>query len=359
MPTPVPAHLASSLLTHPPRPRDQEKRRISTGYPAVDDALDGGFPCGGIIGLSGGPSAGKSLTTISFLLAHSSSDCCVAVIDTTGQFDVRWLFKLLKQRLRAVDHSAATAARRDGPDDGKGADEEALALMGRVKVMRVFDFAGVVEAVGEVREGLEGDNDRGGLRGQERGKELVVGDSQADDDEEGEEEDALDPTTRKEEEEAERGEKVGMLIVDNISNVLGVIMKQDVVQAQALLVSFTRSLSRLTRQHDLLTLLLNDAVGLVPYNPPPPKVLDTDTDASTQQHERPHQSAREDVSIFASSHGRPALGRTWGHCIDMQIWLSMQPREGGREVRVLEVVSEREGRGTGRWGILTERNGGD
>lgn len=128
-------------------------------------------------------------------------DSTAAVIDTTGNFDVVKLYALILARLQSNADADADA-------DGVGVQDIAARMLERVKIMRVFDFVGVKEAVDEVREGLEGggggDGDGDGAREKakkggnsrvdtgrrETTKRTVVADSEGEDEDE-DEDDAM------------------------------------------------------------------------------------------------------------------------------------------------------------------------
>lgn len=108
-----------------------------------------------------------------------------------------------------------------------------------------------------------------------------------------------------------------------------------------------RSLHHLTLRHHICTLLVNAAVGLNPS-------------------EHPHHPHRPEnnASTFASTLGKPALGKSFTYLIDTSIFLSTMPKSrgdaeiayGGRNdnmqwnrVCVLEVLKDRLGTREGRW----------
>lgn len=79
----------------------------------------------------------------------------VAVVDTTGNFDVLKLYVALFARLR--DDPGLLERFLQGTDGAaRSAEDVAAALLERVRIMRAFDLVGVMEAVGEVRDELEG-----------------------------------------------------------------------------------------------------------------------------------------------------------------------------------------------------------
>jgi hypothetical protein len=77
-----------------------------------------------------------------------------AVIDTTGNFDILRLYALLLAELQ--QHAELLKSLRSNSKPSESAEDVAAQLLDRVKIMRVFDFVGVREAVGEIRDELEG-----------------------------------------------------------------------------------------------------------------------------------------------------------------------------------------------------------
>ncbi len=229
--------------------------------------------------------------------------------------------------------------------------EEATKMLDRVKVMRVFDLAGVAEAVGEVGEMIERVVERSEIRSDEAkanqrlGSE--VGDSEAESSEEDNE--PVAPATQGPSSSNDQG-KIGVIIIDSMTQVVSAIMNKSQTQGHALLVSFMRSLQLLTARHHICTLLTNVAVGL--------------TFSTNRSYGRPPV---EDASIFSSTMGRPALGKTFAYLIDTSIFLSLVPKalddawiefgdgrenETAQKVVVMEVLKDRCGTRQGRWAAL-------
>lgn len=79
------------------------------------------------------------------MLKYESSS--VAIIDTTGNFDVLRLYKLILGRLKSspnvLPNSDSTTQRLE---------DVAAKILDRVKIMRAFDFVGVQEAISEISE---------------------------------------------------------------------------------------------------------------------------------------------------------------------------------------------------------------
>lgn len=107
--------------------------------------------------------------------------------------------------------------------------EQVTGLLDRVQIMRAFDFAGVVEAVGEIGRMWESNDQRihtPEISGSEGGRK-VVGDSQDEED--------LSDDNPETEENNETGQantldtqagRVGMVIIDTISNVVSSVISK-------------------------------------------------------------------------------------------------------------------------------------
>lgn len=212
--------------------------------------------------------------------------------------------------------------------------------------MRVFDLAGVVEAVGEVGQMTERASQFSGSKlGQKRQE---VGDSE---DELDEDDVRLppEPTSADGGESLDHGSgQIGMIIIDKIATVVSSLMSKSQTTGQALLVSFMRTLSNLTLRHQICTILSNTAVGL----------------ASSLPFSSYKRRPEDNVSIFSSTMGKPALGKTFTYMIDTSIFLSVVPSrmedaaiafvdagngKAWRKAIVLEVVKDRCGTREGRW----------
>lgn len=224
--------------------------------------------------------------------------------------------------------------------------EKATSYLDRVKVMRVFDFAGVVESIGEVNEIMEEVAPKAQKPPVGPFKRTVdeVGDS--------EEDEELQAGSRRESVDlgvlhgSDPGSgRIGMVILDTITNVVSAMMSKSQVQGQALLASFMRSFHHLTSRHHICTILTNAAVSRTSSKNP------------DYQH-----GPREDASIFSSTMGKPALGKTFPFLIDTSLFLSSVPKtsddariafgddgEPYQKSLILEVLKDRCGTREGRW----------
>ena len=231
--------------------------------------------------------------------------------------------------------------------------EKATSMLHRVKVMRVFDFAGVAEAISEVNEMMEDitqNSDKPPIVAFEKRRD-EIGDS----------EEELDEEDEEPQDKPQRGSVnlddlqgidphngvIGMVIVDTITNVVSATMAKSQVQGQALLASFMRSLHHLTSRYHICTIFTNAAVG--------------NNHSSNPEYQH---GPRENVSIFSSTMGKPTLGKTFTFLIDTSVFLSAVPKtsddayiafgdRGGassyQKALILEVLKDRGGTREGRW----------
>jgi hypothetical protein len=158
----TPAHplLASSLIdtsdlaslltaiTHPPNPSPANLTPHLATPP---------FRPGALVALSSSAQTQRSRDALAAsllvdcLFEHVGSQ--VAVVDATGEFDLVGLYARILERVGGAEGGEGQRSREER-------EGVAVEMLGRVRMMRVFDFVGVKEAIGEVREELEG---RGGL----------------------------------------------------------------------------------------------------------------------------------------------------------------------------------------------------
>lgn len=78
-----------------------------------------------------------------------------AIIDSTGNLDVLRIYAIILSRLQNDPELRQSQGLIDGPTD-LSVEELAAKILDRVKIMRVFDLVGVMEAIGEIRQELEG-----------------------------------------------------------------------------------------------------------------------------------------------------------------------------------------------------------
>ncbi|KAF1958330.1 hypothetical protein CC80DRAFT_515116 [Byssothecium circinans] len=379
--------------------------RLGVGVKSVDEALEGAVGEGRVVGVScevGGAGVEVCLTLLANSLLEKPASVA-AVVDTTGNLDVLRLYTIILSRLHA-DATLLGSLRMVSGQDGS-AEDVAAKVLDRVKIMRAFDLVGVMEAVNEIRDGLEG---RMGLVVSEKEKEVVETDTSlapkktviADSEDEDEDEilfeteaahqtqresvappvrsAAPDPVpeqnpTKMDTRDEDEG-KVAIVLIDNLAHVVNPLLKKDYVHTHALTSTFLLTLANLTRTHTLHTILLNPSTIPRPPAPKPPLNPNQGPDPSQpqQQYQPPPPP-----SIFASSKLVPALGNVLAPYLDLHLLVERMPRrkadarvlyaEGGtagkRSVRggkgpemvgVVEVLSDRWSGRVGAWGVFGE-----
>ncbi|MCJ1377927.1 hypothetical protein MMC17_001023 [Xylographa soralifera] len=372
--------LGSTLLATALAKTEPEFVPVSTSCATLDDALHGGFRYGEITSLAGASGMGKTLISLhaiaSHLIAHPAGEA--AIIDTTGSFSPLRLRDIIVCRLHQtglVRYQQSGYVYEKVSVEVKVESLESLRaraaeMLDRVKVMRVFDFAGVIEAIGEARDLCErNDHSSREVETERVHKREEVANSE---DEEDEVTFSKEPEDKHaQDKETSSGGSLQMIVVDNIGNLVTNAMSKnqteglqpllkspltipranDSFSALALLTHSLRILSHLTTSNSLCTLLVNGIVS------------NTSSTKSSFHGRAYHPS--DNVSIFASNSGKPALGRTYTYLIDTSIFLSMVPKTqddaevafGGRtgtliSVGTLEVLKDRYGEREGEWGVF-------
>lgn len=283
-----------------------------------------------------------------------------ALIDTTGSFSPLRLRDVLAFRLQArlqreryqqsgYMYEEVRLAREE---TAEGLVAKATSMLDRVKVMRVFDFAGVVEAISEVSRSIETHltmEETGRAVNVKKRPEISDSEDELDDNEDPQADHAACSSAT-----ANGGNgRVGMLIIDTITNVVGSVMSKSQIQGQALLTSFMHSLHHLTHRYHICTLLVNAAVGL-------------NSSSNPKYARRPE----EHVSIFSSTLGKPALGKTFTFLVDTSIFMSAVPRTSKdatiaigssgdyfQKTFILEILKDRQGSREGRWAAFEIADG--
>ncbi|RMX87708.1 hypothetical protein D0869_02158 [Hortaea werneckii] len=332
--------LASALWSPPQHQvidgqRLPKRRKLGTGSANLDRILDGGFNHGNIHCVSATPSSGARELVSSILVTHllTEDDATATLIDVALSFDIKTLHRELVQQLRASG--------KDG--------NNAMRILGRVRIMKAFDCVGLTECVAEMREQLDlerfesGSQHKGPLEPPEKG---TISDSEGDDDDELLDNAPPSPSQARPPElgsgrQGRRPHRSDLLIIDTISKPFTPLLKNNHTHGQAMLASFMRSVRHLTTMHDLATLLLNT-------------VIDFD------------KIKEEAPSIFSSCTARPALGKAFYHLVDTHMLVHEEAKlahdakvmmmstgassgHRGLSANVIEVLSDRyEGR-VGRW----------
>ena len=114
-------------------------------------------------------------------------------------------------------------------DDDEDDDEIADQTLDRVKIMRVFDFIGVSEAIDELRNDIK----KTAFEDQKdvRGSTVITQITHIEDSEDEEDEDLMLFSDVNDEAEM-KSDSVSLVLIDNITHVLNPILKADYIQGQ-------------------------------------------------------------------------------------------------------------------------------
>ncbi|KAL6704108.1 hypothetical protein ACN47E_008771 [Coniothyrium glycines] len=392
------------------RTQQTETEVLGTGVESVDEVFAGGLEGARVVSLGAEPGAGGSelcqMWLVSALFTHG--DSTAAVVDTTGNFDILRLYTFILAKLqrdaRLLESMRLLSGVEESPED------VAARLLDRVKIMRVFDFVGVREAVGEIRDELE---DRTGTAPT---REVTVSEPEvakeiqtvvtppkrtmvADSEDEGEDDDDDDedmlfdlqpipdepipapqlhasepphpstaqpipPAMDNSDDGSSTHGKVKFILIDNLAHVLSPMLKKDYVSTTALASTFLHSLHNLTATHTLHTLLTNPTTT--------PRVSSPARQSATTANQR--HGPPPAPSIFASSTAVPSLTNLLARYVDMCVLVTRVPKRrmdakvhysdaggagssGGKKrgvelVSVVEVLSDRWERRVGAWGAF-------
>ena len=285
-----------------------------------------------------------------------------AVVDTTGSFSPLRLRDVLVFRLEAQlqrDSLRQTgymyeSMHSNNNDQRSQIIAQATAMLDRVKVMRVFDFAGLVEAIGEIQQMRE--NHLRDLQNQREAKactrkEVIDSEDELDDDDDDNDAARMDSEIHS---EAKNDGAIGMILVDTMTNVVSAVVSKSQVQGQALLANFMRSLYHLTDHDNICTILINAVVNV-----------------STTKTSEYRRRVEDNVSIFSSTIGRPAMGKSFTYLIDASILVSTIPKTSkdasiahGNDTELpygkaftIEVIKDRCGSREGKWAAFEIETG--
>ncbi|CAO2653175.1 Nn.00g025860.m01.CDS01 [Neocucurbitaria sp. VM-36] len=396
---------------------------LGTGVRSLDYALGCALESGKLISISADTGAGGSELCRTLLVSSLFKDphSTAAVIDTSGNFDILRLYALILSHLGQNPGALSSLHSSTATSESEPKIEDVAAIvLDRVKIMRVFDFVGVRESIGEIRDFLEGRvalTSKEGVTAKEHAvderklpviktppKRTVVADSE---DEEGEEmlfdlEPAPAPapapavqeqdtvqyfevesTERHQEQDnkGDNGSRVKFILIDNLASVINPLLKKDYIQANALASTFLTALTHLTRTHNLYTLVLNPTTTPRSLTQPQPQNQHQATPAPPSLPQRLPQTPQP-PSIFASSSALPSLMNVLGRHVDVGLLVTRVPRrkmdarvfysdvegtnrgstvrhgKGPEMVGVVEVMSDRWERRVGAWGTFVESETG-
>lgn len=313
-----------------------ETLKIATGLMGLNETLGGGLAYGSMSCIS---AVSQDISARNFalqnmlehLISIADVHAVATVIDTTLSFDVRGFHQRVVATLQAQNENVVDVNARS------------MAILGKIRIMKAFDFAGVVECVAELKGSL----------GHETGS-IVAPRGTIDDSEDDEQDEILDgplPPRQKialpESHSLCPATSRGFLLIDNISQPALAQIKTDHVQGQSLLSTFLRSLRHLTITYQLATVLINN------------------TDSNTRQ------SKEDGPSIFTSCSLRPSLGLSFAGSLDLHLLIHDVPRDEvsaraaygeprgrGECVSVAEVLQDRLEGNLGRWVAFESRDGG-
>ncbi|KAI4724198.1 hypothetical protein E4T49_08068 [Aureobasidium sp. EXF-10728] len=312
------AVLASDLITQDSIGLFEEtaKQRLRVGTQScasVDDALSGGLVYGhdGIYNISGATGSRAAETiSLQILITHllHSTTHSATLIDASGTFDVLSLYKSLLNRLSK--HNS------NHEDNIK----TATSILDRVNIMRVFDFEGMVEGLNELIDGLTSKTiPKNTIRDsqEEEVEDMVLG--------QGRQEDNC------EKEQGVQEEQHGMVLINNLSQVLGLLLKNNYAQGQATLTTLVKRLRNMAQDHNLCVILLSWSVS--------------------------YGSDTERVSVFESIKARPGLGKPLGYLVDTQILVDAiakkaRPKGNAELINVIEVIHSRGSHQAGKFGVF-------
>ena len=387
---------------------------LRTGSGSLDDALGKTFQRGRVVAFSSETSSPRDDLTKTLLVdcLTKDSESEIAVIDTTGNFDVMGLYTRILRQLEKEPDIFVRQVENVSVEQEK--ERVAAGILDRVKIMRVFDFVGMREAVGELRDELEGQSrsndevmktvnaDRKTDPPLPR-KRTEVADSEDEDEELEKSDDEMlfdtetstaDPAPLPEpatsaSPQAEQHHpptpptqsNIKIILVDNLAHVLNPVLKKDAVSANTLATTFLTALSNLTHSHSLHTILLNPCTA--PRAVSPSRQAATHSAPQQQGISAPQQSYTPQPppppSIFSSNAAVPALMNLLSRFTDTHVLLTMMPRRkmdarvyyadtGGRErgkrrgvemVDVAEIVADRWGDRVGAWEAFDMRSVGE
>jgi hypothetical protein len=144
------------------------------------------------------------------LLSNTTSE--VGLLDTTGTFNVLRLHSAILSRIKSNEKES-------------NSDEIVDAILQRVKIIRVFDFIGVIEAVNELASKLEPQRPVTPVAAP---KAREIPDSEDETSDEGRD----TSQQRRPVDHSAEERKMGMLIIDNITSAVSPVFKSNHIQGR-------------------------------------------------------------------------------------------------------------------------------
>ncbi|GAB7345030.1 hypothetical protein MBLNU457_3447t1 [Dothideomycetes sp. NU457] len=336
------AHQTKSQLAEDDnQPRPAKRRRLLTGCRNVDQGLPNTFTYGdgGLVCISSDSGAGGQELSHAILTSHllSTPTASATIIDTQG-LDIVSLFQAIKSRLASQPHSNPNLTPRD-------LDLEATQLLDRVRIMRVFDFEGMLEGIAELRTELEStskeiEDDATDQATHDDATAMnkprsAVPDSQAHSDSDDElllSTPHTSPTkntagTKPQPSSDTQTPPAHLLLLSSLSTIFVPLQRTTHTAATSQLTTFLRSLRHTTLAHNLLTLILNSTQQ--PYMSKPS--LDA---VHTTQAEEKEKETTSSPSIFPSCTSVPSLGKTLPYLLDAHLLCHLVPKNAADARRV-------------------------
>lgn len=301
-----------------------QRSALTIGIRAADDVLGRCIQPGHITCMTADPGTGERELCEAIVVAHllGAPDAVATIVNTGSSFDVRKVHRLTLERVR----------------DHEDASKSALQVLDRLKIMKVFDFEGLKDALSELRQSASHQSATSGKSHHEtRAPRGTVSDSEDEDEMlDGWQPTQPEPATPIKPQPAPAHITAsGLLLINNLPQVISPLIKSNYAQGQALLVSFMRSLSHLAKARTLRTIIVN---GTSTFG----------------------KSKEETPSAFASCTVRPLLGKAFTHLLDTHLLVHQTLKRGHEgksnarsDVSVIEVVQDRHGDGLGRWAAFT------
>lgn len=311
-----------------------------------------------------------------------------AVVDTTGNFDVVKLYTDILERMRKVPELIEELQAVTDSKEGDTTEDVAAKVLDQVKIMRVFDFVGVREAIGEIRDDLEGKRSANRKRQTAEGKpeavkrlltpkrptpepltpeplpkRTVVADSEDEDDEEEmlfdtvelveevlpvppipslqPEADTAEAREVQEFQDEETSSKVRFILIDNLAQALNPLLKKDYIQGSSdrnpktrhflILMCTANALASIFLQA-LNHLTRTHALHTILANPAtPPRPTSSPTRQPPNQGPLPPEHTKQQPppppSIFASNGLVPSLKGVLARYVDVSLLVSQLPKK--------------------------------
>lgn len=272
-----------------------------------------------------------------------------AVIDSTGQFSVPLLARVIRQCL---------SAQRLSLTDEAALREKTKGVLARVAIMRVFDIEGLWEVIRD----LNNDANYGEKDAETRGEddchpainaeiEAIITPEIADSQEEDDDDLAATPPSCAKRKStppapdqlksgAQSSTRPSVILIDSMTPLLTAhLSSNERTRAHDLLSQLSHTLTALTRSSDLTLLMLNT------LNPHP-----TSKPAPDPTSEPPATTAPKARSVFLGAAGTPSLGTIFDQFLDLHVMVHALPATAAdaEKYYYIKRQSESESSGSGQ-----------